>query len=246
MKLNDRNPLLALVNGAGHRLGREIALVLAYLGYAVGIYYNNLAGKAKITKEEISSMGLPAFLFSSDLSNPQQIAKLFKDVEALSYPLHVLVNSAAIMTSCNLMNLETESWDLTMNLNLHAPWICSKYAANLMTKEGRGIIINVSDSGAGRTWTGFPAYYISKAGLDVLTRFLARSPAPEIRVNAVAPGLIMRSVDMPISDWQKLIARLPLQKSGSPENVAHADRFLIQNDYIAGETLVIDGGYQLV
>jgi NAD(P)-dependent dehydrogenase (short-subunit alcohol dehydrogenase family) len=246
MKSKNRKPLLALVTGGGHRLGREIALNLADLGYAVGIHYNESAEKARITKEEISSMGMPAFLFTSDLTEPKQIKKLFRDVEDLSYPLHVLVNSAAIMQRCNLLDLETESWDLTMDLNLRAPWICSKYAANLMSNEGRGIIINISDSGAGRTWTGFPAYSISKAGLDILTRLLARSLAPDIRVNGVAPGLILPSEEMPVSDWQRLIARLPLQRSGSPEFVTQAVRFLIQNDYMTGETIVIDGGYQLV
>ncbi|MCJ7624745.1 MAG: SDR family oxidoreductase [Anaerolineaceae bacterium] len=238
--------MLALVTGAGHRLGREIALDLADLGYAVGIHYHKSSKQAKLTKEEISSRGVPAFLFSYDLTDPKQISKLFKEVEALSNPLHVLVNSAAVMPRCNIMDLETESWDFTMNLNLRAPWICSKYAAKLMIKEGKGIIINVSDTGAGRAWTGYPAYSISKAGLDVLTRLSARSLAPEIRVNAIAPGLIMRSEDMPVSDWQKLIDRLPLQQSGSPEYITQAIRFLIQNDYITGETLVIDGGYQLL
>jgi len=114
-----------------------------------------------------------------------------------------------------------------------------------MQPEG-GLIVNISDSGAAKTWTGYPAYEVSKAGLEMLTRLLARSLAPSIRVNAIAPGLILPPPDFPQAEWERLVLRLPLKKPGSPEAVIHALLFLIDNQYVTGETLVVDGGYQLI
>lgn len=236
---------LALVTGGAVRLGKAIALGLAEAGFAVGLHYHSSKNAAKETASEIEKLGVPVYLFEADLHDPAQIQNLFDQVAALSLPLRVLVNSASVMPRSDLRSMQVAEWDDTLDLNLRAPWLCARAAAVLMQDAG-GVIINISDSGAQKTWTGFPAYTISKAGLETLTRLLARSLAPKIRVNAVSPGLILPSQGIAAEDWERLVNRLPAGQSGSPQDVAQAVLFLIENHYITGETLVVDGGYQLI
>ncbi len=245
--MNHSQPIpLALVTGAAHRLGRAVALELARQGYALGLHYNRSVEEAHRTAEELSRAGSPVFLLQADLLDPPQIETLFAEVAGLPHPLQVLVNSAGVMTHGSLLNMPASEWDATMDLNLRAPWLCARAAAPLMEAGGGGAVVNISDSGAQKTWMGYPAYIISKAGLETLTRLLARALAPLIRVNAVAPGLILPAPDMPVEQWQRLVDRLPLKRTGSPEDVARAVMFFIQNPYITGQILAVDGGYQMV
>lgn len=244
MTESSRNEL-ALVTGGADRLGREIALALAREGYAVALHYHSSAEKAETTAREIEMLGVPVYLLQADLREPAQIKACFAKIAELSQSLTVLVNSASVMPRGDLRSLPVAEWDDTLAVNLRAPWLCAQAAAELMQSRG-GSIINLSDSGARKTWTGFPAYIISKGGLETLTRLLARSLAPDIRVNAVAPGLILPSEDTSPAEWQRLVQRLPVKRQGSPQDVVQAVLFLIKNRYITGETLIVDGGYQLI
>jgi len=234
---------LALVTGAAMRLGREIALALADQGYAIGLHYHQSLPQAQALSLQLQDKGVPVFLLQADLTVPEQIVRLFDQVSLFDCPLKVLVNSAAVMHGGNLENTSVEDWDATFALNLRAPWLCARYAAHLM--KDSGVIINLSDAAAGRPWKEYAAYSISKAGLETLTRMLARSLAPGIRVNAVAPGLVMPTPGFPPDKWERLVDRLPAKKSGTPEDIVRAVLFLIQNEYITGQTLAVDGGYQL-
>jgi len=236
---------LALVTGAGHRLGKEIALKLASMGYAVAIHYHASNQLAAQTLETIQNNGKKAFAFQANLTDSSQIEDLFKWIDETHIPLHVLVNSASVMIKGGLNDFSVDDWDLTMDLNLRAVWQCSRLAGIRMQAEG-GSIINISDSGAGKLWTGYPAYSISKVGVEILTRFMAKTLAPKIRVNAIAPGLILPPQDFPPEAWEKLVNKLPLKKAGQPEYICETIGFLLGNEYITGQTFVIDGGYQLV
>ena len=236
---------LALVTGAAHRVGRAIALDLARAGYAVGLHFHQSAAQAEATAADLRARGAAAFPLQADLTDPAQIEDLFGQVARLPHRLRVLVNSAGLMSRGDLRQMPVADWDQTLNLNLRAPWLCARAAARLMEPEG-GVIINISDSGAARAWTGYPAYVVSKAGLEALTRLLARALAPRVRVNAVAPGLILPSADLPPEQWQRLVERLPLKAAGEPEDVAQAVLFLIQSPYITGQILAVDGGYQTI
>ncbi len=236
---------LALVTGAGRRLGREIALGLARQGMAVGIHYFRSARQAADTAAEVERLGQQAFLFKADLRRPEDIQKLFEEVALLPNRLAVLVNSASDMPRGDILKMPVDEWDEVLNLNLRAPMLCARLSARLMEPEG-GVIINISDSGAGKAWTGYPAYTVSKAGLDALTRVLARALAPNIRVNAIAPGLILASPETNPEDWERLVKRLPMQHSGDPEDVVRTLVFLLNNRYITGEVIRVDGGYHLV
>jgi NAD(P)-dependent dehydrogenase (short-subunit alcohol dehydrogenase family) len=235
---------LALVTGAAIRLGREIALALADQGYAIGLHYHNSVRQAQELTLQLQDKGVPVLLLQADLTDAEQIIRIFDHVSAFGCPLKVLVNSAGVMHTGNLEDTSVADWDATFAVNLRAPWLCARYAAQLM--KDNGVIINLTDAASGRPWKEYPAYSVSKAGLETLTRVLARSLAPRIRVNAVAPGLVMPAADFPDDRWERLVKRLPAQKSGTPEDIVRAVLFLIQNEYITGQTLAVDGGYQLI
>jgi pteridine reductase len=239
------NTPLALVTGAARRLGRAIARGLAQEGYAIGLHYYHSVERAREAAEEIRSLGVPVQLFCANLANPAEIVAMFEQVASQPHPLQILVNSAAIMKKGNLREVSVSEWDETLAINLRAPWICAQLACRLMEANG-GVIINISDSGAHKTWTGYPAYVISKGGLETLTRLLARTYAPHIRVNAVAPGLILPPDQMPPEEWQRLVDRSPAKKAGSTADIVEAVLFLIRNPYISGQTIVVDGGNQLL
>jgi len=236
---------IAVITGAAVRIGRAIALGLAKRGYAIGLHYYRSVEMAHETAKLIENFGVPLLLLPGDLRDPIQIAEIFEKVRNCPYRLSLLVNSAAAIQSADLQTMRVEDWDATMALNLRAPWLCARAAAELMNAEG-GLIVNMSDTGTAKAWTGYPAYEVSKAGLEMLTRLLARRLAPNIRVNAIAPGLVMKSADMPELEWQQIIQNTPLRRTVSTDSIVQALMFLLESPYITGETLVVDGGYRLI
>jgi NAD(P)-dependent dehydrogenase (short-subunit alcohol dehydrogenase family) len=237
-------PRLAVVTGAAHRLGREMALSLARLGYAIALHYNNSLDAAESTRREILSLGVEANIFRANLRDPSQIEKLFDEIDSLKFNLRILINSASVMNADRLPNVAAEDFDSEMALNLRAPLLCAQYAASRM--DAGGLIINISDVGANKTWSGYPTYVMSKAGVESLTRLLARSLAPDIRVNAIAPGFVYPSKTLPDGEWEKLVAKIPLRRAARADEITGAIEFLLKNEYITGQTIVVDGGYSLV
>lgn len=235
---------LALVTGAAHRLGREFALSLARMGFAIGLHYHNSAYEADHAKKEIEALGAPVYLLHADLIQPEKISKLFEIVEEFDEPLKVLVNSAAVMPVGHPRDLKLENWDSALDLNLRAPFLMAQKAARLMTDGG--LIVNVTDIGANKAWSRYPSYAVSKSALESLTKVLARAFAPSIRVNAIAPGLVLQSDVVSAEEWTRLIERLPLKRPARPEEVASALEFLVKNEYVTGQTIVVDGGYSLI
>ncbi|MGC8856399.1 MAG: SDR family NAD(P)-dependent oxidoreductase [Anaerolineae bacterium] len=235
---------LALVTGAAHRLGKAFALSLARQGFAVLLHYHTAQEQAEQTAREIRYLGMPVYPFQADLSQPEQIETLFTFLDMLPHPFKVMVNSAAILQRGNIQTLPHADWDLTLDINLRAPFLCAQQAALRM--EAGSLIVNVSDVGAQKTWSAFPAYTVSKSALETLTRILARSLAPQIRVNALAPGLVLHSDVVTSDEWKRLVERLPLRRPAALEEITSALEFLIKNEYITGQTLVVDGGYSLL
>ncbi len=243
MLMEETQPL-ALVTGAAHRLGKAFVLSLARNGYAILLHYRTADVQAHNTATQIRTLGVPVFLSQADLSQPSQISGLFSMVDRIPHPLKVLVNSAAIIASGDPRTMTASEWDAAMNLNLRAPFLCAQEAAKRM-KDG-GLIVNITDVGAKKSWSRFPSYSVSKAGLEALTKILARTLAPLIRVNAIAPGLVIQSDMITSEDWGRLIDRLPLKRPATTEEIALALDFLLKNEYVTGETIVVDGGYSLL
>jgi NAD(P)-dependent dehydrogenase (short-subunit alcohol dehydrogenase family) len=235
---------LALVTGGAQRLGKAFVTALASSGYAILLHYDTSEEGAIRTADETRTLGVPVFLAQADLTQPQDIAGLFAKLDQIPHPLRVLVNSAAMIRAGDPQSLSIDEWDATLNLNLKAPFLCAREAATRMVSGG--LIVNVTDVGARKSWSRYPSYSVSKAGLEALTSILARALAPSIRVNAIAPGLVLQSDLVSPEEWKRLVDRVPLKRAGTVQEIALALEFLLKNEYVTGQTLVIDGGYSLL
>lgn len=237
-------PRLAIVTGAARRLGKTFALTLARMGYSIALHYRGSADEAAKTVKEIRALGVECLPIRADLTQPGKIEFLYSIVDEFDAPLTVLVNSAAVMPAGHPRDLELKDWNSALDLNLRAPFLLAQEAAKRMSKGG--LIVNITDIGAQKAWSGYPSYTVSKAGLETLTRILARAFAPDIRVNAIAPGLVLPSDVVTEDQWGRLIERLPLKRPARLEEIASTLEFLVQNEYITGQTIVVDGGYSLI
>ena len=231
---------LALVTGAAHRLGKVFALTLARQGFDIVLHYHQSLDAALQTQAEIEAIGRRVVLSQADLTDTSQIQALISNLDSLN----LLVNSAAFMPDGNVDALTLENWDTTLDLNLRAPFLLAQESAKKMTNGG--LIVNITDVGAQKAWSRYPSYTISKAALESLTRILARALAPQIRVNAIAPGFVLQSEIVSEEEWQRLINRIPLKRPARTEEIAFALEFILKNEYITGQTIVVDGGYSLV
>lgn len=231
----------ALVTGAGHRVGRAIAVALGAQRMCVAVHYNSTADGAKETLREIEKRGGSGETFGADLTKPDQLSALIDSVVARFGALDVLVNSAAVMLRTPLGDTKAEQWDGIMALNLRAPFLLSQAAAPHL-RRAKGAIVNVADLAAFETWPGYLVHGLSKSGVVYLTRALARVLAPDVRVGAVAPGTVLLPDGWTAADAERLRETTPLQRNGSPDDVANAVLFILGADYFTGDTIIVDGG----
>jgi pteridine reductase len=232
---------VALVTGGGIRVGKALALTLGQEGAHVAVHYHASDVEARDTVARIRAGGGTAELFQADLTNPDAPAALVRDVVARMQGLDVLVNSAAIMIRTPFGEISARQWDTIFALNLRAPFFLAQAAAAPL-RERRGVIINIADLAAYETWPGYIPHGLTKGGVVQMTRALARVMAPEVRVNAIAPGTVLRPDDMSQRDATHLVETTPLRRDGSPEDVASTMMFLLRAEYITGETIIVDGG----
>ena len=148
------------------------------------------------------------------------------------------------MPSGKVDSLSIENWDTSLDLNLRAPFLLAQECSKKMTDGG--LIVNITDVGAQKAWSRYPSYTVSKAALESLTKILARALAPKNRVNAIAPGFVLQSEIVSAEEWERLINRIPLKRPARGEEIASALEFLLKNEYITGQTIVVDGGYSLI
>ncbi len=234
---------VALVTGAANRIGRAVAERLAAEGADVVIHYNRSKAEADAAVAEIVSLGRKGVALQADLCNLADIKRLFQQTAEHFGRLDILVNSAANFLSAHLADTTEKMWDSALDTNLKAPFFCAQAAAPLL-KQSHGVIINFADIGSILPWPGYIPHCASKAGVIMLTKCLAKALAPEVRVNAVAPGTITMSGDP--SDWEAdFIRRAPLHRAGTTDDVAEAVSFLIHSTFITGHILVVDGGRTL-
>jgi pteridine reductase len=236
---------VALVTGAGRRLGAALAVALGEAGYDVAVHHGRSAEGAGRTAERIRALGRAAETFGADLRDRAAIERLFRDVDARFGRLDCLVNSAAVFPLAPWEDLTAGIWDEVLAVNLTAPFLCAKAAAPRLRESGSGRIVNVLDLGAFEAWIDRPANGVAKAGLLKLTESLARALAPEVLVNAVAPGTI-HFPDEPAEYPLPSAKRLPLKRWGNPDDVAEAVLFLVRTRYVTGHCIVVDGGKLLL
>lgn len=235
---------VALVTGAAKRLGRANALRLAREGAEIAVHYGKSSSEADELVAEIEKSGRRAAAFSAELTSVPSIQKLVVDVVAHFGRLDILVNGAANFLQTKFGETSEQSWDASLDTNLKAPFFCCQAAAPHLAKSGRGVIINFADIGGLLGWREFLPHSLSKAGIILMTRILAKELAPAVRVNAIAPGTITMPGDPP--EWEAdYIRRAPLGRSGRPGDVADAVLYLIRAEFMTGHTLVLDGGRSL-
>ena len=238
--LKDR---VALVTGSAKRLGRAVALDLARQGADVVVHYRSSEREAREVTAEIEKLGRRSLALAADLASISEIQQIFQKVDAHFGRLDLLVNSAANFLQAEFASTTEKLWDASLNTNLKAVFFCSQAAAPLL-KKTNGAIINFADIGGILGWPGFIPHSISKAGIIMMTRCLAKELAPEVRVNAIAPGTITMPGDPP--EWEADFVKLaPLHRSGRPEDIVGAVSYLASAKFVTGQVLVVDGGRTL-
>ena len=234
---------VALVTGSGKRLGRAVAIGLAEQGADVAIHYRSSEAEAREAVAEIEKLGRRSVALQADLAQTSELPQLFQKVQANFGRLDILVNSAANFLQTEFASTTEKVWDASLDTNLKAVFFCCQAAAPLL-KKSNGAIINFADIGGILGWPGFIPHSISKAGIIMLTRCLAKELAPEVRVNAIAPGTITMLGDLPEleADFVKLA---PLHRSGRPNDIVAAISYLATAGFVTGQVLVVDGGCTL-
>lgn len=237
-----------LITGGAKRLGAFIALELAKMGYDIVIHYNLSSKDAKILQKNIKEIGVECNLIQADLLDTAQVYELVKKMRKNFKNWNLLINNASIFSKSSFIGNNIEELRVNMALHLEAPMILSKeFYANCVSREVRGNIINMLDKNIVRYDTKYFAYLMSKKALAEFTKIVSIEMAPQVRINAIAPGFILNSVNgaSKEEEGEKIIARIPLQKKGDEKNIMQAVKYLLANDFVTGQIMFIDGGASL-
>jgi pteridine reductase len=236
----------ALVTGGARRVGKAIALALAREGVRVAITYNTSLDQAEATVAAIEQSGGQAAAYRCDQRDLTAIDRLFDRLRLDLDHLDLLVNSAAIMERLPVLDIAAEDWARVMDTNLRGPFFMAQAAAKWMIETGQaGSIVNIADMSALQPWPSYLTHTLSKSGIVALTKTLALALAPSIRVNAIAPGTVLKPEEWADERWEKMIAALPVQHGGSAADVAEAVLFCVKSKFMTGQLIVLDGGRSL-
>jgi pteridine reductase len=232
----------ALVTGAGRRLGRAMARALAGRGMTLAIHYHASSAGADTLRDEIVAAGGQAACFAADLTDAAAAAELPRRVVAELGRLDVLVNSAAVMRRRSFEDTTPAEYDEVLDLNLRSVFFCTQGAAPAL-RAARGKVVNMADLAGLEPWPGFAAHSVAKAGVVMLTRVLAKALAPDVTVNAIAPGAVLVPEEYDREERERLARTTPLRRLGQPADAIAALLYLLEGgDYVTGDVLVVDGG----
>lgn len=229
----------ALITGAGKRIGRELALHLARNGWDIAAHYHLSQADAHDLAGRIRALDRECTLFQADLSSPGDADNLIGSVMERCGRLDLLINNASIFHKGSITDTDYHTLERHFMINCFAPILLARDFAR---HAGAGQIINILDTKITRSNAGYCAYTLSKKALSEFTGMAAQEFAPHIRVNAVAPGIILPPPGEDASYLDPLIKRVPLQRKGDPGDICRAVDVFITNDYITGQVLFIDGG----
>lgn len=243
MEIAGRN---ALVTGGAQRVGRALTLALAGAGANVYIHYNSSAGPAEETAAEVRKLGTNAATGAADLSDPGHVLQLVADATAAMGPVSILINSASGFPKNRFQNVTLEDWHRTLDLTLAGPVFLTQAFVSTLAGDSDGAVVNITDVRTATPYREHFSYIVAKGGVDAFTRAAAVALAPRIRVNAVALGLILPPPGEDEDYVQRLAARVPLRRAGGTDPVAAAVLALLENDFVTGEILRVDGGAHLV
>lgn len=236
---------VALVTGAARRLGKATALGLAKAGYQIVVHYHKSQSAARETMNQIKECGRAAITVQADVSIHDEVNQLISRTIEHFGRIDLLVNNAAIFPRAPLPDITETMWEQTMSINLKGPFLCAQAAAKMMLTQKSGRIINIASVGGLIPYKNHLTYSVSKAGLIMLTKCLAKECAPNVTVNAIAPGSIEFSQSN--SEMHTPLNRIPLKRLATPDEVVAAVIFLATSaEYVTGQVICLDGGRTLV
>jgi pteridine reductase len=235
---------VALVTGGAHRLGRAIALALGGAGADVVIHYHSSAAPAQAVVAELEALGVAAASYSGDLAQIADVERVVDQAVAFRGRLNLLVNNAGIWGSTPIGTVTEQRWDELLDTNVRSAFFAAQRAAPAL-RAARGAIVNIADVGVLRPWRNHTPYLVSKGAVATLTEALAKDLAPDVRVNAVAPGPVLMPDDWTPEQAAGAAKTTLLQRLGSPDDVAQAIVYLAQAEYVTGVLLPVDGGNRL-
>ncbi len=233
---------VALVTGGAKRIGRAIVLFLADKGYNIALHYRNSEKEAEEVCALVEKRGGRCGLFQCDLGDMKAVSKLIPEVTQTFPDLSLLVNSASIFQRARFMETDPDLFDRYMQVNLKTPFFLSQNFARICKK---GLIINILDTKIHKTLIEYFVYTLTKKSLFEFTRMAAKELGPDIRVNGIAPGLILPAAGMSKEVFEKMGERIPLKQTGSPQDIVRAVGFFIENPFVTGEVISVDGGEHL-
>jgi pteridine reductase len=238
---------VALITGSGkRRVGNAVAMALADRGYNIALHYNHSEEEARQTVAEIEGKGVRAAAFQADVSNEADVARLFDETLAAFERLDVLVTAAAVWQPKPLEEMTADDVRRQFDVNTLGTFLCCRSAGLIMAARPEGgSIVTIGDWATARPYPGYAAYFVSKGAVATLTRTLAvefASRNPAVRVNCIEPGPVMVPADLAGHEVKGIIAGTLLKRLGQPENVAQAVVFLVENEYVTGVCIPVDGG----
>ncbi len=237
-------PSVALVTGGAVRIGRAITLGLVDAGYDVVVNYYSSENPARELVELVEARGREALIVQGDISNPGDVARIGETVRSRFDRLDILVNSASSFHATSLLDIHSDEWDRVLEVNLKGPHLVVRECVDLL-RAARGVVVNIADHMGLEPWVHYAHHSVSKAALIHLTRIQAKALAPEIRVNAIAPGLVLAPEALSEEELASEIASTALKAAGSPDDVVRTVLFLASSPYITGQLIVVDGGRSL-
>jgi len=244
--MRDLKGQAAIVTGGAVRLGRALAERLAREGVDVCIQYGNSGAAAEETVHTLEGLGVRATSVQADFHEPVGAAERVCSHALREFGrVDVLINSAAIFEHGSLLETDEANWDRHLNINLKAPAFLSRAFAKSLEPGRPAHIVNVVDWRAERPGAGYLAYTVAKAGLVALTKALALDLAPQVQVNAIAPGAILPAPGASQEQFEALGRQSPLQRTGHPDDIANAVVYLLRSEYVTGEVMHVTGGQEL-
>ena len=237
---------VALVTGAGRRIGRAIALELAAHGATVAAHYRSSQAEADAVVAEIAAHTGKAQTFRANFDHVAEIEQMVSEILDAFGRIDILVNSASVFAPTPLAEITERDWDANLDTNLKGPFFLSKFAGAAMRRQGAGKIINLGDWAGIRPYKDYLPYSVSKSGLIGLTKALAKELAPQVQVNCIALGMVMPPENYTKEEVERLVSRTPTKKIGTPEDVARAVVFFCETDFATGSVLTLEGGRLLV
>lgn len=243
----------ALITGGAHRVGKALTMMLAQAGANVVVNYNSSADEASKTVDEAKALGVDALAIQCDVSDYHSVQKMCQQIEDHFAGVDIIINAASLFGKTSFPSDKPdaiEMWQRVTRISIDgAFYVCNSLVPSMQRRakenNDNGVIINIVDLSVWQPWHNFTAHAVGKAGLMALTHQLALELAPTIRVNAIAPGAVLPPPGYGEARIAESSKRIPLQRWGSAEDVAHAARYLLEANYVTGEVIVVDGGERI-